>query len=416
MKNVECRNNSANRANTLRRAIRHSLFVILLGIVCLLLPAKGFSQSSNRWLFVFNTSASMRNRAQGIVAVTQDLLTTAMHGNIRSGDAIGIWTYDKALRADEAPLQTWHPDTARSIAEHTIGFLSHHRYENPAAFGDVLTNMLRVVKISDVITIILVSDASDPIKGTPFDARINTFYKTNYQHQRKERMPVVTVFRGEKGVITTNTLTLSPWPVDIPPVPPPVIAKVVPPKPAPPAPPAPVVPSLVIIGNKAETTFHPPADLPDDSTQPTAPAATESKPAPPKTEVVSPPSEPVRAPMVVADEKPKSVPPSVASVEPTSPAAPATETPKPAPSPETVTANARASNPPPATSATPPFQPRVETAVGAPSQNLFSGRNIAIASVAFAVIVCGLLLLAARNARNASRASLITRSLDREGK
>jgi hypothetical protein len=58
----------------------------------------------------------------------------------------------------------------------------------------------------------------------------------------------------------------------------------------------------------------------------------------------------------------------------------------------------------------------VDAAAGVPPKNLFSARNIAIVSVAFAVLVCGLLILGARHARNSSRASLITRSLDREGK
>src|SRR4051812_30724172 len=116
MKKMDSKNETRH-ARGLYRSVGHSLFVIFLGILCLFLPAKVFAQSSNRWLFVFNTSASMKDRVQGIQAVTHDLLTTAMHGNIRSGDTIGIWTFNNNLHADEAPLQTWHPDTAPSIAQ-----------------------------------------------------------------------------------------------------------------------------------------------------------------------------------------------------------------------------------------------------------------------------------------------------------
>jgi hypothetical protein len=54
--------------------------------------------------------------------------------------------------------------------------------------------------------------------------------------------------------------------------------------------------------------------------------------------------------------------------------------------------------------------PKVEAAA-APQNGLFSSRNIAIASVTFTLLVCALLI---RSGRNARRASLITRSLERE--
>jgi hypothetical protein len=393
----------------LARAIRHSSFVILLGILCLVFPAKGFSQSSNRWLLVFNTSAAMRDRAGNVGALMQDLLTTAMHGNLRSGDTIGIWTYNDVLRADEAPLQTWDPRQARSVAQNTLEFLSHYRYGKTAAFGDVLTNMLRVIDLSDVITVILVSDGSDPINGTPFDARISAFYKTNYQAQRKEHMPIVTVFRGEGGRITTNTLSLAPWPVDIPMVPLPMVAKAPPPKPVVPAakrPPPPPVPSLVMIGDKTETVMHPLADYPPNLVTP-APAVA------PKVEAPAPAPEP--KPVLEENPKPtETVAPAEAAptVHPTEPVA---ETPESAEPKETANATLAATNWPAVRKTTALDQAAVETAI-APPPSAFSGRNIAVMSAAFAVVVCGLLILTARRARRQSQASLITRSLDREKK
>jgi hypothetical protein len=403
MKNVECRNEGVSRNGGWFRAIRHSLFVLFLGIVCLGFPAKTFAQSSNRWLLVFNTSASMRDRTQAVEAVAVDLLTTAMHGTIRPGDTIGIWTFNTELHADEAPLQTWYPNTAPAIAQNTLAFLHQHPYEKTAVFGDVLTNMLRVIKMSDVITVILISDGTDPIKGTPFDAQISAFYKTNYQAQKKAHMPFVTVFRGDKGNVTSNTMALGQWPANIPDVPPPPVVKAIVQKPVPVAPPKPV-PSLVIIGSKAETTFNPPTDLPEHVDQPTRPAAVEQKPVETKAEVSAPKPEP--APKVEEKPTPVVVPVAAAPVasEPAKPVQPAAP----------VATTAPATNQTPATVAQ--SVAPVQTAAVVPERNLLSVRNIAIGSVAFTIFVCVLLLLIARNARNASRASLITRSLDRERK
>ncbi|HEX4265808.1 MAG TPA: hypothetical protein VH597_15850 [Verrucomicrobiae bacterium] len=376
MKNAEGTNNTVT--HHVVRIIRHSSFVIFLSIL-FLLPARTLAQSSNRWLIIFNTSAAMRNRLDGVGGVTQDLLSTAMHGNLRTGDTIGIWTYDSVLRADEAPLLTWKPEAAVPFTQHALEFLARHHYEKTAAFGDVLTNMLRVVKSSDVITVILVSDGSDAIQGTPFDARLTAFYKENYRAQKKAKMPVVTVFRGLSGKLTTNTVNIAPRPIDIPLVPPPPpIAKVVPKPIEAPKPPPPVVPSLIIIGKKAEAeSSSPPA-------KPAEPAASES----------------TNAAKIVPEEK--AAPPVT----------PVVETPKLSSTPAAQTTNTPAAagmnaNPPPAT-------PEAETAATVPSGSLFSARNLAIISLAFAVIVCGLLILTARRTRSRSQSSLITRSLDRE--
>ena len=373
------------------RAIRHlpalpkllsdgRSFVILLSLFFLLSPTTSFAQSSNRWLLIFNTSSAMRDRVDGMKTLTQDLLMTAMHGNLRRGDAVGIWTYDSELRSDEAPLITWNPVSASDITEHARGFLSRHPYAKTAtAFGDVLTNTLRVIKNSDVITVILVSDGSDSVQGTPFDSELNAFYKTNYKDQKKAHMPVVTVFRGMHGTITAHTENLSPWPAEIPAVPPPAIVKA----PAPPPPePKPVVKygePLIIIGKKPEPV---PTPAPAEANPATNSVTTVQKPAA---------SETVTGPKIAPEEKSNETVMAAAS---TAPATNTTET----------WAKTAASSP----------SPEVETGASVPPQSLFSARNLAIVSVTFTVIVCGFLILAARRARRQSQSSLITRSLDRE--
>jgi hypothetical protein len=222
-------------------------------------------------------------------------------------------------------------------------------------------------------------------------------------------MPVVTVLRGEKGVITTNTLALAPWPVDIPATPPPPIAKATVQKPAQVAPAKPV-PSLVIIGKKAETVINVPTDLPDHSGEPpqhpvTTPPPTETVPAVTKADT----PQPTPAPAPKAEEKP--VPAAVVAAPAPAPAVVA-EQPKPAQPAEPQAKTAPEWNQPSlAKTATPPT---VETAAAVPEKNLLSVRNMAIVSVTFTLLVCALLILSARNARRAMRASLITRSLDRE--
>ena len=385
--------------------------IISVVILCASLPAQAFGQSANRWLLIFETTSSMRNRTNGLLNEVQDLVSTGMHGTIHPGDTIGIWTFNDKLHAGEAPLQWWWPEESNTIIRHTLKFVSAQPYAGSARMNEMLTNMLSIVDASPFITVILFTDGNDPVKGTPFDSQINQFFKTNYRHQKSAAMPVITVLRGVKGELTTNTLNAAPWPVDIPFVPSP------PPKPAAAAKPAPPATPPIIYVGKPETSAPAPAAPAEQNNA--APMSAPSAPATPsntvKSNTVAPKAEAPAPPMTSAPA-PLAEPPADGTTD-------ATPAPQPTESAETArttATNGSASAATPAALATteagttkPSNAPSDAVATGASQENIFSARNIAIFSVAFAVIVCGLLIMSARRAR-ASQSSLITRSLDRE--
>jgi hypothetical protein len=165
----------------------------------------------------------------------------------------------------------------------------------------------------------------------------------------------------------------------------------------------------VIIGKKSERVLTVPTDLPDHSGEPaSAPLPVEQKPVTANVDASAPTLGPAATSAVVPEEKSKPVA-APASVQSTSPVASIVETAKPIQPPQTVSAKVTESD-------QTPVAVSVVAAPTVPTQGLLSTRNIAIFSVAFTALVCGLLLLSARNARNRNRASLITRSLDRENK
>lgn len=412
-----------------RTKIFWSLF-ILVAAVSISFPARTFGQSSNRWLLVFETTSSMRHRTNGVLAETEDLLKSGMHGLIHTGDTIGIWTFNDRL-PDSAPLQTWSPEASLKITRHTLQFLSEREYGKSANMKGMLTNMLNIVDSSAFVTVILFTDGEDPIMGTPFDGQINEVYKASYRQQKKASMPIMTVFRGVAGEITTNTVNMAPWPADIPPVPPPPRpvrpkARAAAPKPPPPPP----VPPLIYNGKKPEPAPSTPESGGENNATPVAPSnTTESNSVVPKAEAPSAPNASAQSesPVVVAAAAPaeatasKSAAVANASTgEQVSEAQPSVgklvnQPSQPAARPvisQSVAANDTGTAPKvDNTHSSSPAS--VATATNPSAENLFNARNIAIASVAFTVIVCGLLVMSARRAR-ASQGSLITRSLERE--
>ena len=174
---------------------------------------------SNRYLFILNTSSAMQPRADGTLQAMQDLLASGLGGQLRRGDTIGVWTYNQELNAGHFPLQLWTPETHRTVAINIFRFLKEQKYEKRASLDKVLPAMQGVIKDSEFITVILVSDGDQKIRGTPFDDPINQFFKLWHGQQQKAHMPFITVLRARNGSITDHTVNSAPWPVEIPPLP-----------------------------------------------------------------------------------------------------------------------------------------------------------------------------------------------------
>jgi hypothetical protein len=351
----------------------------------------------------------MNRRAANTQKVVGDLLLSGLNGQLRPGDTIGLWTFNENLSAGSFPLQRWTPQTRQRIAVAMVEFLQRQRYEKSAQLDKALAPMMGVVKDSDKITVLLISDGADKVSGTPFDGNINEAYKLNYSPQRKLRMPLVTVLRARKGEFIGWNVSIPPWPVEFPafPVEPQIVKPTVPqekPKPEEPKPaPTPAtVPSIIVTGKKPEppslsstnatlpaTAPTPPGELPPPTITTTTQQVAVAPGPPAKSEIVPLPkvettSSPAPVSVIVPD-KPKVQPES--STKPAEPTAPS-------PAPTSV----------------------VQTAVATPSETVFNRAGILIAGVVLLLVALGLVYALTRRSRTAPRVSLITRSMDRDKK
>src|SRR5882724_3612268 len=174
---------------------------------------------ANRYLIIVETSHAMKSRADGVLKAMEDLIGSGIGGQLRRGDTIAVWTYNAELHAGLFPLQQWTPETQKTVAVRILSFLKEQPYEKQAVLQKTLMTMDKVIKNSDFITVILISNGDQLMQGTPFDEQINNLYKVWNKEQQKAHMPFVTVLRATRGKITHFTLTSAPWPVDIPPLP-----------------------------------------------------------------------------------------------------------------------------------------------------------------------------------------------------
>ncbi len=439
-------NHDLQRPNSRRPVHRERLSILLVALFAPALfnsslvaqtppPAK---PSSGRYLFIVDTSSGMRTRSAALQKTVNNLLASGMNAQLRPGDTIGVWTFNEQLFAGQLPLQQWTPATEQLVASNIVEFLKAGKFEKQARFEAVLPELQPLVRESEKLTILLISDGSQPVSGTPYDRDINEFFKINAGKQKQKRLPLVVALRSYRGKFSGFTLNLPPWPVQLPMFPPePKTAAAPKPKPPPAKAPAPpTAPPLIVIGKKPELApVAPPA--PSEATPATpiepanaAPAVVEPKspppsvaPEPPKTAPVGTMSSPVQPALATTIATPTeiapAVPPTTTQNKPEIPpvsAPPAQSQASLTPPATSAHANEAIPNPasPPATENQPPS---AQLATTSPPEGGVNPKTLLIIGIVMLLlgIVVAFFLLLQRRARP-SQLSLITRSMDQDNK
>jgi Meckel syndrome type 1 protein len=331
-------------------------------------------QKGNRFLFIVDTSSSMRADSIYVRESVTDLLKSAMQGQLRDGDTIGLWTYDDQLHT-EFPMQVWSTENSPVVCERVAAYLTDREYRKRAHLDKVLPYVRRVIETSRLITIVFVYDGSQPMRGTPFDKDINDLQKQFLHEVRADNLPFVTILAARDGAVFEYTVNVpnsvvvphTAEPLKEPATNAPPAVAVQTNNPAPVAPVAPPHFEIVMTGPHAHRTDTAPADA---STAPAsvAPASASASP------YSSPASTPVTL-TVVSTTPPANSPSSLAGGNSTvgtstTPASSATPVQPAALSPSTpqVTSAAPAPSPltPPASTASGPVTLTVVPAVALP--------------------------------------------------
>ncbi len=449
------------------RAIAPSILaaLFLTALPCQADAPRTPTQRENRFLFIVDTSAAMRGYSNAVVQGVLQLLQSDMKGEFRQGDTIGLWTYNDKLHTG-FPMQVWSKADKDSIVESIAAWLAAGRAEKRAHLEKVMPALSQLIKNSERLTVILISDGTGLIQGTPFDKDINALRKKYGRELRAAGVPFVVVLVARDGAVFDYTINY-PGLVAIPhtaypekPVetnaPPPVVAAIPIPvtnaparprrtnsiimlaptnavhaaAPKPPSAVEPVPAPVPVVNTPAPPPVVPVAAPP--ANQPVAnlnlnPNPVFSVPSPPAyhpAKVVPMPSPPLsqQENVVPMPSPPENLPASAAPVpsprelaRPQTQPAPApivarqnspqvNETPLPQTPPVNVTANDQ--QPPPS----PPVAPIAPVANIVPS----SGTQFALFVIAFSLltIAVALVIFLIHRSRRGSQSSLITQSID----
>ena len=281
-----------------------------------------------RYLFVVDTSAAMQRFAEGLYRSTHRLIATGLGGRMRDGEIFTLWTYADTVLTREFPLNAWTPELNVALANRSYEFLQRQKFRGTSNLRPVFAELRPVLAIATNLTVILISDGSDVIVGTPFDRPINITYGQRAQELRAAKLPFVTSLVTERGEFTQwsvraglediglvmpvlPVLLAAPAPVaEVRPVAPttnaPPVVAVPAPKPvitnapAPPRP-EPVVPPKPVVATNAVAPPPPPAPLVVNPPKPppVTPPVVIPKPSVTEAAKLSPPAAKTNAPVAV---------------------------------------------------------------------------------------------------------------------
>jgi hypothetical protein len=234
-------------------------------------PAQPAADTINgRFLLIFDTSSAMKSRVPATQYAVERLFLSMMNGQLHPEDGIGVWAFDRKLRAGQLPLQRWVPQDAATIASKITNFVIRQHYSRSARFDVIMPAVNNLVRNSQRLTVLIFCDGSEQITGTPYDEAINSSFKHNQRALANAKATFIVVLRGQSGQYTGYSVNSSEVGVNFPEFPPlpappePVAAPQInqpPPRASVPAsPPAPVVklPPLVIVGTNVSSNPLPP--------------------------------------------------------------------------------------------------------------------------------------------------------------
>jgi len=220
---------------------------------------------ANRYLVVVETSRAMQRHTNAVVQIVRRLVGSSIAAQAHGGDTLGFWTYNEDVYTGVVPLQRWSKGSSADITDRIAGFLRAQKFENVARLDKVIPTVDRLNKHSQFITVILICLGDKDIEGTPFDGKINQFFRSWRNKEQDAGAPFVIALRGQGGTFVDCTLNPSPWPADLPALPKELLTPL---KPVPPMatvtnkPPAAAVPPLIVSGHKHDTSQSTTSTLP----------------------------------------------------------------------------------------------------------------------------------------------------------
>ena len=200
-----------------RRSRRNLAFIFAL-LACFVAAFSAAAQpltSSNRYLFIVDTSAGMKVSDVPVREAIFGLIYSGLRGRMTNGDTYGVWLIND--RNDTSfPMDTWRSRSAMEMGARATKHVADAGFKGNSRIDVAITDALAVVKNIEDLTIVLVSNGETPISGTPFDDEINARFREIAPKMKRAKTTVNTALVAQNGALVAWAVNSPGFLVDVP--------------------------------------------------------------------------------------------------------------------------------------------------------------------------------------------------------
>jgi len=170
----------------------------------------------SRFLLVVDTSASMKPIDPATRRIVFDLAFTGVEGYMRTGDTMGMWTFNDEIGAGKFPMQVWDGQNPVDTASRAAMFVRDQEYKGENSIEELMIQLAAVMRAAKDVNIFIFSDGDTPMQGTPFDREINAVYSKRGKERKSARKPFVTTLVVRGGQVASAFVVLGGESIQLP--------------------------------------------------------------------------------------------------------------------------------------------------------------------------------------------------------
>jgi hypothetical protein len=186
--------------------VRWALLVTLCFAGFLSLHAEAPATGTNRFLFIVDTSAAMKNWEEPLHDAVFDFIYSGVRSAMQDGDSYGVWFAGNGTNDTSGTVETWKQRFAVEIASRAAMRVKDRGVKGKPALDAALKDAADVARNVGNVTVIVISNGDTPLRGTPFDAAISARTTEIIAGMHAAKTTVNTVLVAEDGKFTAWSL------------------------------------------------------------------------------------------------------------------------------------------------------------------------------------------------------------------
>src|SRR5436190_5327673 len=169
-------------------------------------PRKG--AQGNRFLFIVDTSSSMKRLENGGRQAVYTLIYSGIEQRMQPGDTFGLWTFGDNIKGGVFPLEEWSHEKSTDLAKRVTEFLKQQGNGRNSRLDAAITNAERLIKSVKDVDIVFVTSGNTRCKLDDTWGVLTQGFKERMDEGKKNNKALIITIAGRGGQVRQTTVAL----------------------------------------------------------------------------------------------------------------------------------------------------------------------------------------------------------------